>query len=263
MFRKGESIRPGATPERVRAICQLVATKKLTEKEIKQYIYLDDNASKVGEEYEDSFKIAHEELGLIKKVGEYYELVISSEEVESMDLFRRCIAKKVFSIADSTFFNMTKWYLGKNEEVFSYRKWEDKKVAADRDGVSNVTENAFLGWRLWVNFLGFGYISGTSLIPNMYVRVKDVLAESLLDTYKVGEEITADEFLKWLLLKLPEADTKGDTLNLGLSSALRTLSDMGEIELVYQKDAIKRYLYYISTDRHNAISHVVIKGAIK
>ena len=119
-----------------------------------------------------------------------------------------------------------------------------------------------LGWRFWASFLGLGYVHGTELIPNMYIRVKDVLATEFSKSFAFDEEIPAAEFFNWLLAKVPEAKMPDDSINLALSSAIRTLRDMKEIDVKALMDAVPMYLYKIPEDNTNQISHIIVKEAV-
>ena len=58
-----------------------------------------------------------------------------------------------------------------------------------------MNENAVLGWRFWAAFLGLGYLSGTMIIPNMKIRVQDVLATNFSKKFKFNEAIQAYDFI--------------------------------------------------------------------
>lgn len=157
---------------------------------------------------------------------------------------------------------MSKWFIGSNEQIFSSLNWEDKAVAATNAGIDKITNNDMLGWRFWASFLGLGYIHGTELIPNMYVRVRDVLATEFTKSFSFDEEIPANQFFTWIFTKIPEAKMEDGSINLALSSAIRTLRDMNEVVPLALMDAIPMYLYELPEDSTNKITHIIIKGAV-
>lgn len=255
-------MRPGPTPERVLAICRLLSSNPLTEEEMKDRIYLTKTAaSKIGEEFRNSINTAVE-LGLISLKDNVYSLSVAPNQVASVDAFRRTVASRAFSNKKSTFFRVCQWYIGSNETVFPHLNWEDKAAAAVKAGIDKIDENDMLGWRFWASFLGLGYIHGTELIPNMYVRVRDVLATEFPKTFAFGEEIPAGQFFEWLFTKIPEAKMADDSINLALSSAIRTLRDMDELAPLALMDAVPMYLYNLPEDSTNKISHIIVKEAV-
>ena len=48
-----------------------------------------------------------------------------------------------------------------------------------------LNENAVLGWRFWAAFLGLGYLSGTMIIPNMKLRLEDILATTYTENSNI------------------------------------------------------------------------------
>lgn len=263
MFRDHyDGMRPGPTPERVLAVCRLLILGSLSEDELKDQIYLEKTAAtKIGEEFKRSLSAATE-LGLISFKDNMYTLSVDTKCLSTSENFRRTCAKLAFANKKSTFFRVCRWYVCANELVFSGQNWEDKAVHANQAGVDQVDENAMLGWRFWASFLGLGYVHGTELIPNMYIRVRDVLATEFTKEFSFDEEIPVDQFFNWLLAKTPEAKMDDGSINLALSSAIRTLRDMGEIEPVSLMDAVPMYLYSLPEDTHNKITHIIVKEAV-
>ena len=256
-----DHMRPGPTPERVLAICRLLSSNPLTEEEMKDRIYLTKTAAtKFGDEW-DAVKAAAE-LGLISFKDNVYSLSVDPNQIATVETFRRAVATRAFSNKKSTFFRISKWYIGSNDTVFNASNWEDKAAAAVKSGIDKIRDNDMLGWRFWASFLGLGYVHGTELIPNMYIRVRDVLATEFAKSFAFEEEIPADQFFDWLLTKIPEAKMEDNTINLALSNAIRTLRDMGEVAPVALMDASPRYLYNIPADNTNQISHIIVKEAV-
>ena len=257
-----DHMRPGPTPERVLAICRLLSSNPLTEEEIKDRIYLTKTTTtKIGEEFRNSINTSVE-LGLISLKDNTYSLSVSPTQVATIDAFRRTVSSRAFLNKKSTFFCVCQWYLGSNEAIFSYPNWEDKAAAANKFGIDKISNNDMLGWRFWASFLGLGYIHGTELIPNMYIRVRDILATEFSKSFAFGEEIQAGQFFSWLLPLIPEAKMADDSINLALSSAIRTLRDMDEVIPLSLMDAIPMYLYNLPEDSTNKISHIIVKEAV-
>jgi hypothetical protein len=256
-----DHMRPGPTPERVLAICRILSSNPLTEEEMKDRIYLTKTAAtKFGDEW-DAVKAAAE-LGLISFKDNVYSLSVDPNQIATVDAFRRAVATRAFSNKKSTFFRISQWYIGSNDAVFNASNWEDKAAAAVKAGIDKIRDNDMLGWRFWASFLGLGYVHGTELIPNMYIRVRDVLATEFVKSFAFEEEIPAADFFAWLLTKIPEAKMEDNTINLALSNAIRTLRDMDEVAPVALMDAVPMYLYNLPEDPTNKISHIIVKEAV-
>lgn len=258
-----DSMRPGPTPERVRAVCRLLDGKQYTEDEIKEYIYLDKTAAtKIGEEFKRSLQAALE-LNLISFKDNLYTLSVDANQIETVEAFRRTVASRAFANRDSTFYRVSRWYINANEAVFDALNWEDKAALANKSlGDKKLTDNDMLGWRFWASFLGLGYLYGTELIPNMYLRVRDVLATEFSKTFSFNEPIPVHDFFGWIWKKVPEARTDDESINLALSSAIRTLREMGDVDPVFYSDASPMYLYKLSGDTTNRITHIIVKETV-
>lgn len=256
-------MRPGPTPERVRAICKLLSGTELTENEIKDYIYLDKTVTtKIGEEFKRSLQ-ASVELGLVAYKDSRYTLAVDESQVHTVETFRRTVARCAFANRDSTFFRVSRWYMNANETVFDEIVWEKKANMVKKAlGDDRINENDMLGWRFWASFLGLGYLSGTELIPNMYLRVRDVLAVEFSKVFAFGEEVPAHDFFAWLWELIPEARTEDESINLALSNAIRTLRDMGEVKPVFFPDAVPMYLYSLPEDSTKMITHVIVRKEV-
>lgn len=247
---------PYATPERVYTVVKLVEKSPLTVEEITDYITLrSDNKTD-----RDSVALmisTAETLGLIYNSNGKYKLAVDSKCVDDMSAFRIFAAESAFSKDNTTFFKFTSWYLAQNEEVFAMSGWDERAIRATQDGVS-IDENTVLAWRFWASFLGIGYLSGTLIIPNMAVRLRDVLEGKFAD--RAGKSIPADAFLQELKQYVPEAF--GDdihVLDLGLSAGLLTLVKMDLLELKYQNDTTNRFFLYKINELRDEFSDVVVK----
>ena len=82
--------------------------------------------------------------------------------------------------------------------------------------------------------------------------------------FAVGQEISGTEFLAWLKANLPEAASSCTQtgLNLAVSNGLRTLQELGKIDIISANDAEKVYLYPLPGVRLNDFSAILIKEAI-
>lgn len=248
---------PYATPERVYSVVKLVEKKPLTAEEIIDYITLRSNSNTDKDAVTLMISTA-QTLGLIYNANGKYKLAVANNAVKDMSSFRKFAAESAFGTDKTTFFKFTKWYLAQNEEVFVMNSWDERAVRATKDGIS-IDENTVLAWRFWASFLGMGYLNGSLIIPNMTVRLRDVLESKFAD--RGGKSISADLFLSELKQYVPEAF--GDdihVLNLGLSAGLLTLVKMNLLELKYQNDTTNRFALYKINESRDEFSDVIVKA---
>ena len=99
------------------------------------------------------------------------------------------------------------------------------------------------------------------IIPNMKLRLEDVLATTYTEKFKFNETVLAQDFIHWLSAKLPEIDF-GDRLPLALSAGLRTLHELGLIELKTWSDSTPIMLYRVDGEPINIFTHISVKEAI-
>ena len=71
--------------------------------------------------------------------------------------------------------------------------------------------------------------------------------------------------MNWLKTHVPEeaSSCSKDGLCLAISNGLRTLHDLGKIEMISANDAEKVYLYRLFGVRLNEFSAIVVKEAIR
>lgn len=258
-----DSMRMEPTPERVLSVCRLIAHESMTRDEVRKAMTLDINDEKELDQINKSMNVALEELSLIKTEADYLILAVDPVVIASPTAFRRYVSSRVFSAKYTTFHIFTKWLINQNERIFSLKSWEGmaKTCGSEMKELSALNENAVLGWRFWAAFLGLGYLSGTMIIPNMKLRLEDILATTYIEKFKYNETILAQDFMLWLGTKMPEVEISGK-LPLALSAALRTLHEVGLIKLETWSDSTPVMLYYVDGDPINGFTHISVKEAI-
>lgn len=263
MFKENENIRPNATPERVFAVCRLVANGNYTYNELTDLLKLEDknvlplnrNGGQDNEALGKSIEAAIE-LDLIRIENNHYELNIRQDTIKNTDNFRKEIVDRIFSKRNTTFFKITEWFIATSNDLFEVNKYEDLSVKAIRADIANVSENAILGWRFWMRYLGFGYQYKGILIPNMRTRLLDAF-----EKHKTKSKFDCIEFLQWIKEYIPEASCCSEAgLPLAMSNALRTLHNENLIKLKSEKDAIRIPLYHIDGVQLNDFSEIELLG---
>ena len=258
-----DGMRMEPTPERVLSVCRLIAHQSMTREDIRKAMTLGINDERELDQINKSIDVALKELSLIKADADKLVLAVDPGVIASSTSFRRYVSSRVFSAKDTTFHMFTKWLIAQNERIFSLKSWEGmaKTCGSEVKELSALNENAVLGWRFWAAFLGIGYLSGTMIIPNMKLRLEDVLATTYTEKFKYNETILAQDFILWLSTKIPEVEI-GSKLPLALSAGLRTLHEVGFIKLETWSDSTPIMLYYVDGDPINGFTHISVKEAI-
>lgn len=254
-----DRMRPGATPERVLSLARMIQQKPMGQMEVAKRCELNDNVQTASEGIRYMISAA-EELGLIENREGKYQFVAEPTAIATPKNFRRYVASKALTKESTTFFKVTQWFVASNKEVLPLSKFATFAAEIAKAGIDHVDENDVLGWRFWMRFLGIAYQYQTTLIPNMCIRLQDAMQD-----FADGQEIGCGEFLNWLKTHVPEAASScsKDGLCLAISNGLRTLHDLGKIEMISANDAEKVYLYPLSGVRLNEFSAIVVKEAIR
>lgn len=258
-----DGMRMEPTPERVLSVCRLVAHKSMSRDEVCKAMTFGSNEENSITQIKASIDVALKELSLIKTEADRPVLAVDPSVVASPASFRRYVSSHVFFKKDTTFYMFAKWLIAQNERVFALKNWEGmaKTSASEVKELAKLPENAILGWRFWAAFLGLGYLSGTMIIPNMKLRLEDILATTYTEKFQYNETILAQDFMLWLSTKLPEVEF-GSKLPLALSAGLRTLHEVGLIKLETWSDSTPIMLYYVDGDPINGFTHISVKEAI-
>ena len=258
-----DGMRMEPTPERVLSVCRLIFHKSMTRDEVRKAMTLGINDENELDQINKSINVALEELSLIKAQADKLVLAVDPDVITSPTSFRRYVSARVFFAKDTTFHMFTKWLIAQNERIFSQKSWEGmaKTCGSEVKELSAVNENAVLGWRFWAAFLGLGYLSGTMIVPNMKLRLEDIFATTYTEKFNYNETILAQDFMLWLSTKMPEVEI-GGKLPLALSAGLRTLHEVGLINLETWSDSTPIMLYSVDGDPINSFTHISVKEAI-
>ena len=264
MFRKNyDSMRMEPTPERVLAVCRLASQRRMSRDQLKEYLTLGQLGDKEVDTVNRALTVALDELHLVQEKNSVITYVGPDGALKSGKSFRQCASAVIFGAKDSTFVLFSKWLINKNEELFSLNNWETIAATCSKEEseLARIDENAVLGWRFWATFLGLGYLSGTMFLPNMKVRLQDLLETSFPQKFPYDEGIRAEEFITWLTPKMPEVDFER-TLPLALSSAFRTLQELGLIQLETWQDSKRVNLYHVDAELINDFSHITVSKGV-
>lgn len=254
-----DGMRMEPTPERVLAVCRMAAKQPMKKEVLQSLLALNWKADADYKLANSVISVAMDELGLLQNKNGLIYYGVDPNVISSTTAFRRYVSGIVFHKADTSFTMFSKWVIAQNERLFTLGKWEvmAKTCKEENPSMHNLGENAALGWRFWAAFLGLGYLSGTMLIPNMKLRIQDLLATDFTDRFQYGESIRAGDFALWLNQRLPEVDFQGK-LPLAVSAGLRTLQELGLIKLERWQDSVRVQLYHIDGEPVNEFSHITV-----
>lgn len=261
MFQKApDSMIPDPTPERVYAICRMVAHQSMTKDELKDAISLGKPSNNNYNEFNAALSVATNDLGVLKYVDDTLQLAVDASYLASPVNFRRFVSSKVFRVKDSSFLLFTKWYIAQNERVFTLDSWEVKANTASQEisALATMRENDAYGWRFWAMFLGLGYLSGTSLIPNAKIRLEDLFITEFPKSFPYNESVQAIDFKSWLAAKMPEANLNG-IWPMAVSAGLRTLHELDMIKLEARRDTDRIKLYFVDGEPIDEFSHIYVR----
>ena len=264
MFKKNyDSMRMEPTPERVLAVCRLTSQCKMSRDQMKEYLTLGQLGDKEVDTVNRTLTVALDELHLVQEKNGVISYVGPDDALKSGKSFRQYISPIIFGAKDSTFVLFSKWLINKNEELFSLSNWETIAATCSKEEsqLAKIEVNAVLGWRFWATFLGLGYLSGTMFLPNMKVRLQDLLETSFPKKFEFDENIRAEDFISWLSSKMSEVDFER-TLPLALSSAFRTLQELSLIQLVTWQDSKRVNLYRVDGEMINDFSHITVSKGV-
>jgi hypothetical protein len=258
-------------PNRVLALCQLVAYKPLSKQQLSDLLQ-PNHLNNAKSQFLDVFRLAKEgRLIEEDKTIDKVNLLVNKKDVETPTTFRRLISRLALSKSDLMFYKFTSWYLMRGAKVFgeSSKKLADEfnsEMQFEKDSPNEFNDTNINAWKSWASFLGYGFLHSGVVIPNTEIRLADLLMED--KSLTKGKFIPFAEFMNWLSNISPELDggeifnnSKGagelpsQTLTLGLSSGLRALHDHKVIELHYQSDALDTW-FLTKCNTHKIVMEV-------
>ena len=254
-----DPMRPEPTPERVLAVCRLIARNPMTKEQLQDAMTLSKTGEKSVAEINSALDVAMKDLQLITDKDGLLRFSASLDVIATTTAFRRYVSSRVFARKGSTFFLFSQWMIACNDRLASLQKWENMAFQAGKEvsALSDLDENAITGWRFWAAFLGLGYLSGTMMIPNMKLRIQDVLASRFPMDHAYGTALGARDFSGWLNSRLPEADCTA-ILPLAVSAGLRTLHELDLIHMETRRDTERVQLFYVDGEPVNEFSHIAV-----
>jgi|GEM_PF-1236794 len=238
---------------------------------------------------ENTYKHAVNCEQISENEGKILSLHGDSKQVSTMLSFQDHMRQVLLGITEAKqsnfLFNLfSAWYAVQDEKVLfpseeyhvSFNTDMSPYFPKPEDRLFNSTK--LNGWRQWAEFLGLGWVmrwgSRPILIPDATKRVKAVLPEVFYDT----ELLRFHLFIERLAELCPELDggklftycwqasrgteIRGNRLSLMLSTALRTLTTLQEIQLLEEADSLDVWkLYRNQGGLYQEVTHIQRKKA--
>lgn len=262
------------TPERVRALCQLVEYAPYTREEVVQML----QPTSLNKSQDTSKQILTLALkGELVKEREDHRLISGMPPGAAKDpeQFRRAVIQHARQQPDLVFHRFTAWALGKGREMM-VNKVDQLEILFFHEVSSKSTINReyndtnIRGWMTWSAYLGYGFEHNGYFLVNPALRIEEELrfGESLVK----GKPMFFRSFMQWLSLSIPELDggvyheqvfpgQKGkQQLSYALSAGLRTLHTQGIIKLRGVKDASD--VWFLTPSKLHEISSAVTEITI-
>ena len=246
------------TPHRVFSLCKLVhyfqheEKKELTKEEIGNF--LQPNAlMKEKRLFKEVLKFARSGNLVTENEDQVLSTNLTNEDLSSIDHFKRAIIARAIENKELMFWKFTSWYVMRDNRVLN-EKTKDLETAFDQE-LNKAQDATFIynatninGWKTWAVFLGYGFLHAGIVLPNLAVRLNNLLIED--HKLQRNQYLAMADFMEWLREAAPEVDGgaisemyRGKSslptqhLSLGLSSGLRALHDQNVITLNYVRDA--------------------------
>ena len=214
----------------------------------------------------------------------------SGRQVKDWDSFRSHMQDLLLGKTEESSENFllnqfTSWYAVQDDQVMVFSKLDleerfhkdlypvlSERVLAEEPGIS--------AWRTWAEFLGFGWRMKFSqrdemrIVPDATLRLISRLPDLLP---AANDGVSFNAFMNHLSRRCPELDggilfehcwqasrgneVRGNRLSLMLSTALRTLHNLREIELVNRLDAAETWTLFPAQSHIGRVSHIRRKAA--
>ena len=265
MFDKNMETEP--IPERVLALCQLLAEGKKKKSDLRDII--EPDVVKGKDSYFKKVCDAAIALELVRSNDDTkeLELIVLKDVICSIDAFRLYVIKNIDKLNRGQFYKTTYTYMVNSFELFGIDK--DLQNVSKMIGILNemndtlgLTEKNIRAWRFWATFLGFGYLHDMFFMPNAAVYIECCIRNSSI---KTGEKYTMSQFIgllhPYIDICMKNSDEAERKMNFALSNAFRTLHDLGKLELIYVNDREDEWnLYEMNLHPITTFTDIIYKG---
>ncbi|MBE6073591.1 MAG: hypothetical protein E7202_03435 [Selenomonas ruminantium] len=240
-----DSLRNEVMPEMVYSLCRLVASRRLSQKEIVRALALGaDNEKKIRDSVNKVFNFA-QKSGMIRKneESEIWECLFRDDELLSFRSFRHALFMKAAPNENVRFGKIVQWYLSQDPELLRIEKAEALIQNLPEDILMKDAQNArgFIIWACALGVMQRGYAGAKNRAMNIYPKIDGCISDWLYyeKPFQKGERVLVRDFMQQMRSDCPLLkDTfAGNDINRVLSNALRILDGTGWIRLRYTKDS--------------------------
>ncbi|WP_144551320.1 hypothetical protein [Peribacillus simplex] len=253
-----DRITNGMSPHRVFSLCKLVhyfqheEMKELTKE--KAGDFLQPNAlMKEKTQFREVLQFARSGNLVTENEDQVLTTNLTKEDLSSIEHFKRAIIARAIENKELMFWKFTSWYVMRDNRVLNEKTKDlettfNQELNTEQDATFIYNETNINGWRTWAVFLGYGFLHAGIVLPNLAVRLNNLLIED--HKLQRNQYLPMADFMEWLRDAAPEVDggTLGEMyrgksslsaqhLSLGLSTGLRALHDQNVITLNYVRDA--------------------------
>lgn len=257
------AIRKEAIPVRVFELCKLCEKYPNTQENIIKSMMEPDELNQDQASYFNYVKEAAQELKLIDND---LNLIVDASIVKDMNSMRKYCNSFLFHNTQGIFYKVSKCILDSNDTWMKFSNFTDSTALAylrNNTDIGKVEEEHLRGTRFWLSYLGFIFIHEATkkitLIPNMYIALKDFIELSELEANK---EYSVSEFIDSIksMASVALGGTERRCLNLAMSNALRQMHDQGEIVLKRNPDSEEVWSLFENIEHliSDEITHIYI-----
>lgn len=261
------SIKSMQTPTRVHALLKLLQYKPYSRDDLIRYLQ-PPHLNRAQDQTKEVIAFARNGDLIHEGDDKLFRLSIPSEDIDDSLVFRRTIIQKAYTKPDLHFHKFTAWFFCRGENVLAEKAkslvnqfFKDVSATRFAKETFEYNETNIRGWMNWASFLGYGYVLEGQFIPNPAKRIH----EEFQFNYELprNEWIPFAQFMKWMADTLPELDggefnspfnnlIKEQKLSYGLSAGLRTLHDLGIVQLNVVPD--KKDIWHLTPSKLHMIT---------
>lgn len=238
-----------ATPERVYYLCKLLEEGPKPSAKIKSNMFPKVLDSDGDSGYFSIIRKAAEELELITTEDNMIKLIIQKENLSSQESFRKYVNSELYKLRGDVFYDVTKAYFELGTEIITS---VENNISSYADVIDEATEHRYKldnntqnAWRFWASYLGFGDVASKLFIPNCKVFLEDSIHSSNLIK---GVSYSATEFISGLGDSFEILGNKGNIMNYGTTNGLRSLHELGIINMQHILDNDRAIILFKNDD---------------
>lgn len=236
MFSKG-SLNKESTPQRIYALLKLI---KYYNGRYSREVLFDfiqpKGLSETQAEVKKTLKFCLAEKLIVEDYDKRIKLNFDEKFLTSESEFRKYINSRLYDdTKNNSFYSIARAILSTDLSIYDYKGFETLGVMLK---TNDSHKDVVLAWRFWGAFLGYGFTLNSQFVINPYIRIRDIIIKEFSNQY--DKEILIRDFINKLIEVSPDMKDcfNNNIVSLSISIALKTLNDLGIIELIYTRDSV-------------------------